>query len=108
MIEALYEKFKQLKIDETREVSDDYLELVFYSDDLAMWHEVLKDAFGQPHKPVGEKPTKEISKITKQFGGVFGNQTFYMKKDGGQNIGAMLWPWQDDEHITLKVFSFSE
>jgi len=45
----------------------------------------------------------EIEKAIASFGGIRGDQTLYFISDADGIILAMLWPWGDGSHITLKL-----
>jgi len=100
---AIIEKCEQLNILEERSSSDDYKELVFSHSDLQSWSKMLEEVLGPPVKPVGEEPTEEDVKSTKEYGGIYENQTLFKAELNGRIIIAMLWPWSDDAHITLKL-----
>ncbi|MFC1631523.1 hypothetical protein ACFL2I_03110 [Candidatus Omnitrophota bacterium] len=96
-------KCSNLPVDEKREVSDDYAELVFFNKELNQWNETIAGILGPAAKPSGEKPSDEDAQITEEFGGIFDNQTLFKKELPQSTIIAMFWPWQDEIHTTLKV-----
>lgn len=87
---------------EIRDSSNDYLELVFFAANLPQWEQALTQHLGAPAKPPGTAPSADDKSITKNYGGVQKNQTLFRGPATMPYI-AMLWPWQDGEHITLKV-----
>ena len=91
------------KISEKRSESPDYKELVFLNNDMPQWRGLLEEILGPACKPVGKEPTSEDKKMTQEFGGIRSDQTLYKKKDGDQTVIAMLWPWGDHQHTTLKL-----
>jgi hypothetical protein len=95
-----------LKIYERRETNDAYCEVVFFSQDLAEWKNVLSSFFGPAAKDRGAKPSKEHQKLTEDYGGIRSEQVLFVKhiETDGDTVIAMLWPWDDGEHITLKIF----
>ncbi len=95
--------FKGLTISEDRVDEESYKEMVFLFSDLEKWNKVLTSALNPPVKPVGMKPDKEHVKATEEYGAIRENQTLYKKDFAGQVIIAMLWPWSDGAHITLKL-----
>jgi len=99
----IIEKCSAFEICEKRSVSDDYCELVFLNKETEKWNKVLTEVLGPAVKPRKIRPSKEDSLITKNFGGVYDDQVLYKKEFGGINIIAMLWPWQDGVHTTLKI-----
>lgn len=88
---------------EKRAVSDTYYEKVFCNTELAAWEKVLTDLLGVPAKPPKIKPTREDLALTKDHGGITANQTLFRKKLDDATVIAMLWPWGDGEHTTLKA-----
>jgi hypothetical protein len=97
------ERCDTLKIYDERYIEDDYVEIVFYSKEIEEWHKILIDIFGPPIKPAGIKSTEEHLRLTEEYGGIYTNQTLYKKEFGEYTLIAMLWPWQDDVHTTLKM-----
>ena len=92
-----------LRVHEERYISDDYDELVIYNDEIDEWNKIFIDFFGDPIKPPGVKPTIKDLHLTRNYGSILINQTLF-KKDSVNNIViAMLWPWQDNVHTTLKI-----
>ncbi len=99
----ILQKVEGMKIVERRSVTDDYCELVFLSKDLDAWHNVIAEALGEPRKPAGTKPSDADQDLTMDTGGIWVGQTLFEKKFDKSTIIAKFWPWQDDEHITLKI-----
>ena len=99
----IIEKGSRLKVYEERCISDDYDEIVIYNKEMNEWHHIFKDFFGEPVKPVGAKPTADDLGITKAYGGIFNNQTLFKKECDDVLVIAMLWPWQNNVHTTLKI-----
>jgi len=64
---------------------------------------MFTEIFGKAVKPSGTKPTKEDSRLTENYGGVYANQILYKKEFNNTTIIAMFWPWQDSTHITVKL-----
>jgi len=97
------EKCHHLTIYQKRDVDPDYAEVVFLTKDLSEWTAVFTDVFGEPLSPAGTPPTPEITQLTKDYGGISAAQTLYKKDFSGKIVLAMLWPWQDNAHTTLKI-----
>ncbi|MDD4183267.1 MAG: hypothetical protein PHT53_05555 [Candidatus Omnitrophica bacterium] len=103
MIKDILSKISHVNINEKRTISEEYSELVFLNKDIEELYKVFAGIFGQPLKKQGAKPSKDILRLTKEYGGVWEDQTLF-KKDNEQNtIIAMFWPWQDNMHTTLKM-----
>jgi hypothetical protein len=95
----------KLKICEKRSIEANYIEIVFYSADAESWLSFLESFLGKAVKPAGKKPETAHSIIASNFGGIRGGQTLFAKEVNGVVTAAMLWPWSDEKHITLKAFS---
>ncbi|MBN2097931.1 MAG: hypothetical protein JW714_05625 [Candidatus Omnitrophica bacterium] len=93
-----------LKVDEQREVSDNYVEIVFLNTELAQWNKILSDVLGPALKPLGVESSEEALELTKDYGGIYDNQTLFKKDFADVTVAAMFWPWQDAQHTTLKIF----
>lgn len=94
-----------LTIEEDRQRSDNYCEVVILVAELDKWHQLLTNFLGEPIKPVGAKPNDIHKELTGEFGGININQILYSKKTSGGTYIAMLWPWQDHTLVTLKLIS---
>lgn len=94
---------KNLDFDMTRNDSDDYFEAVIKKSNLAKLVEVLEKKFGLPAWPSRNKLSKDIEMIVKKFGGLRNGQTLYFLMKEGRSLFAMLWPWQDNERVTVKI-----
>ena len=102
-IKEILNKCSELEVSEKRSVSDEYGEIVFYNRDIDEWSKILTGVLGEAIKPTGVKPAFDHLALTKDFGGIYKNQTMFKKDFESCNIMAMFWPWQDNEHTTLKV-----
>jgi len=92
-----------LTIDETRCDQDDYYEVVILNDEIEKWEKILTSILGPARKPRGVKPSKDDLSLTKASGGIRVNQTLFERSFGDYTIIAKFWPWDDDEHTTLKM-----
>jgi hypothetical protein len=102
-LEEIIDKCGGLSIREKRCVTEDYIELVFYSKELEKWSRIISDILGPANKPAGVKPTTDDLNLTKNSGGIRFDQTLYGKVFKDDIIIAMFCPWQDDLHTTLKM-----
>jgi len=41
--------------------------------------------------------------MIEEFGGIRPGQTLYFWNEGKDAVFAMLWPWQDGYHTTVKI-----
>ena len=94
---------RNLGVYERRSLSDEYCELVFFSQDLDAWLSILIGTLGEPRKPAGREPTQADLGLTSNTGGIWVNQTLFEKKIGGKTIIAKIWPWDDEQYMTLKM-----
>jgi hypothetical protein len=102
-LNEIVERCSGLNIDTKRELTDEYGELVFSSEDIKQWSEILAGILGPAVKPEGVKPAKEDKKITDDYGGIRRDQTLFRKEFNGVVIIAMFWPWDDGQSVTLKL-----
>lgn len=100
----LIEEVKRLKFKEVRKDAHDYFEAVVSGGELVKLIEVFQAYFGLPAYP-SEKALSLLAKnVIDKFGGIRPNQTLYLFHDDKKTIFAMLWPWMDGEHATIKIF----
>lgn len=102
-LKELTAQFCHLRVNEKRTSSPDYEEWVIYAEDLGKWSRILSDLLGPAVKPKGEKTTQEAFTLTVKFGGILEDQTLYHKKFGDMSVIAMLWPWKNNVHVTIKM-----
>ncbi|OGX34355.1 MAG: hypothetical protein A3C36_07605 [Omnitrophica WOR_2 bacterium RIFCSPHIGHO2_02_FULL_52_10] len=105
-LKQLTAQFCHLRVNEKRTSSPGYEEWVIYAEDLGKWNRILSDLLGPAVKPKGEKTTQEAFALTVKFGGILEDQILYHKKIGGVSVVAMLWPWKNNVHVTIKMASF--
>ena len=101
-------------IHEMRSSSDQYEELVLFSKDISGWKRILTEKLGPPvisaEKMEIDDASKEILaskkdaalKLAKSYGGIGKGQTLYYGTYDSTVISIMIWPWQDNAHVTLK------
>ena len=95
----LKDTVKELGVDTLRVENDNYLEAVIIKNKLTELILKLDNLLG----PAQGEPSVQAADVVKEFGGLIKGQTFYFWHEGKSFIFAMLWPWQDGEHITLKM-----
>ncbi len=103
MLKKIIEKCMTLNIYEKRTISDEYCELVYRNEDIEKLTDIFTDILGPVAKPPRCKPTKEDTILTKEYGGIYDNQTLFKGESQEAVIVAMLWPWSDGAHTTLKL-----
>jgi hypothetical protein len=102
-LNEIFSHLKHLEITETRNLSDEYVEIVFLNRELNEWHKTLTAQLGAPRKPAGTEPTQTDQQITRSTGGIWANQTLFEKSFGDVSVIAKFWPWGDEVHTTLKM-----
>ncbi len=103
MLKEIVEQCSGLGIYEKRDITDEYVELVFYNKEQDEWNRIFTDILGPVIKPAGLEPTEDDLRLTKDYGGIRINQTLFKKKFDGVTVIAMFWPWQDGMQTTLKI-----
>lgn len=103
ILKEIIEKCSTLSIAEVRSASEDSYELVFFSQETEQWSKLLSDVLGPAVKPKGVKPTQEQDDLTKDYGGIFADQTLFKKDFDNATVLGMFWPWQDNIHTTLNL-----
>ena len=101
-------------INEIRESSENYEELVFFSKDISHWNRILTEKLGPPliseenikiedsSKEILSSEKDDALKVANSLGGICKGQTLYYGTYNSTVILIMIWPWQDKEHVTLK------
>ena len=101
-------------INEIRESSENYDELVFFSKDISNWNRILTEKLGPPLISAEEIEIENSSenilsskkdaalKLADSFGGICQGQTLYYGTYNSTMILIMFWPWQDKKRVTLK------
>lgn len=95
--------FSDLKVVERRCISEDFVEIVFFSEEVDEWHRILKAFLDDPVKPKNQEPSEKDLAITANTGGIRLDQTLFEKKFEDTAIIAKFWPWKDNIHITLRM-----
>lgn len=94
---------RTVKFSEIREEGEDYFEAVLTKNELAGLTSTLNKFFGSPAWP-SEKPlSAQARKVVEDFGDIMEGQTLYFWQEGNDAVFAMLWPWGDKNHVTLKI-----
>jgi hypothetical protein len=101
--EELKSQIKSCKFDETRVDNNAFFEAVVGKANLEALNAKLSSIFGPPALPSGNKLSAEANDIVQHHGGVMAGQTLYFTHIDSAPVFAMLWPWGDKEHITVKI-----
>ncbi|PIP20864.1 MAG: hypothetical protein COX40_02455 [Candidatus Omnitrophica bacterium CG23_combo_of_CG06-09_8_20_14_all_40_11] len=90
--------FDMLRID-----SDNYFEAVIEKNELAKLTARLERLFGSTVWPSDKRLSLQVQEMIEEFGGIRPGQTLYFWNEGKDAVFAMLWPWQDGYHTTVKI-----
>ena len=101
--EEIMDGIKGIEFDPVRVKDQYYFEAIILRDKLPALTEKLEKLFGKQLVTSDNKLAPDAEKVAMAFGGVMGDQTFYFLKENEYSYFAMLWPWSDDCHITVKV-----
>lgn len=102
-LKEIIDCFSDLKVVEKRCITDDFVELVFQSQEVDQWHRILQAFLGEPVKPKGQEPSEKDLELTAKTGGIRLDQTLFEKEFQDGTIIAKFWPWMDNIHITLRM-----
>ena len=102
-LKKLVEDIKKLPLEEIRSDSDEGFEFVIKRTTLNKLDSSLQSFFGKVFKDAGAKPDKEATNLTAPYGGIYENQTLYVRKDTTGIFLGMIWPWGDGVLATVKI-----
>lgn len=97
------EAVKGIVFETVRVDGDKYFEAVIVNDNLPALTDKLDTLFGKAVWPGKNRLTAGIENTINDFGGVQKGQTLYFCQQTSRSVFAMLWPWQDNRRITLKI-----
>ena len=99
----LKNEVKGVAIDDLREDSENYFEAVVTKDELANLTSRLEEFLGPPIRSSKTSLSAKIKDTIREFGGIQPGQTLYLFQQDSETVFAMLWPWSDRNHTTLKI-----
>ena len=102
-LNEIFKRCNHLTIYDQRCVTDEFIELVFYNEDLPEWYKNIAAVLGEPRKAKNRQPNENDLKLTARTGGIRFEQTLFEKTFEEGTIIAKFWPWQDGTHTTLRV-----
>ena len=95
-------------IEEVREDTESYEQVVFLSKDMDNWNRILTEKLGPPLISAEEMGNEVLAedlafamKEVDSFGGIQKGQTLYYGMHETSKIIITLWPWQDGKQVTL-------
>lgn len=103
IFQKLKAEVKEVNFETVRTEKEDYFEAVILAIGMEKLVKILEGYLKQPVWPREDDLPEHIQEAIKEFGGVMKGQTLYYLKEGSSCIFAMLWPWQNKQHITLKM-----
>jgi hypothetical protein len=103
VLKKIFDRLSPMSIYEKRVFTDGYYELVFLNKEIDEWEQIFTDILGPAAKPPKVDPSDADLSLTREFGGIYVNQTLFKKEYGNKTIIAMFWPWDDPRYITLKI-----
>jgi len=80
-----------------------YFETVLIKTQVPGVMQKLQELLGTALWPSDGKIPPAINKVIADFGGIMGKQTLFGFEANGRVVFAMLWPWNDGLHVTLKM-----
>ncbi|MDP3142693.1 MAG: hypothetical protein Q8N14_01920 [Candidatus Omnitrophota bacterium] len=101
--EELKNEIKAISFEALREDSEDFFEAVLVKKDLEDLSSSLSKFFGAPAFPSDKPLSPQAQSVVADFGDIMDGQILYFWCQDANAIFAMLWPWGDKEHITLKM-----
>lgn len=101
--DELLEKVQKVPYQELREKTENFLEIVITKNELERLNLLLKEHFGNALKEEGQRTSPEANRYSEAYGGMRPNQTLYVRAGDTDVELAMLWPWEIDLFITVKV-----
>jgi len=96
-------QIKNVIFEAVREDCEDYFEAVITKEKLTELSCSLEKGLGAPAWPSKNRLESQVQKAIEEFGGIRAGQILYWGNQENVSLFAMLWPWQDAEHITLKM-----
>ena len=96
-------ELKHIRFDTLRMDSDNYFEAVVVKDEVEKLKVRLEKFLGLSAYPPKDRLSSQIEEAIEEFGGIRFDQSLYLRNEGKDTVFAMLWPWQDGCHTTVKI-----
>lgn len=96
-------ELKNISFITVREESKDYFEAVIEKGQLVNLALMLEKFLGPRIWPSGSKLSDEIEISIREYGGVIAGQELYFYRQNNEIVFAMLWPWSNGTHVTVKI-----
>lgn len=91
--------YKKVRVDMPQK-----LELVVLKDELDRLESILNHYFGEPLPSPNALPSRFTQETISFYGGIRPGQTLYCADEETLSEFAMLWPWEDETFVTVKIF----
>jgi hypothetical protein len=102
--DAVKSEVKEVNLDKLRTDADNYFEAVVIKDEMQKLTQSLEKFFGSPAWPApGSRLSLSMKQAVDRCGGIMPGQTLYFWSQGKDEVFAMVWPWQDGKHTTVKI-----
>lgn len=101
--DQIKDEVKNFRLDTLRIDCDNLFEAVVVKDELSKLVKRLEGFFGQPAWPSKERLSFKVRETVDVYGGIQPGQTLYFRNEKEGDLFAMLWPWQDGQHTTIKI-----
>jgi len=101
--DQLRTEVKGIDFDAVRRDDDHYFEGVIVRDGLAGLAVRLERYLGHPIWPSQSMLSEPVREIISPYGGIREGQELYLLSEENASVFAMLWPWGDGVHITLRL-----
>ena len=101
--DAIRRDMKEFSFETLRNDCDNFFEGVIFQQEIDKLKVQLGNLFGEPVYPSKNRLALNVRKTVDGLGGIMPGQVLYHKSLGTENIIAMLWPWKDGQHTTVKI-----
>jgi hypothetical protein len=101
--DQLRTEVKGIDFDAIRRDEDHYFEGVIVRDRLAGLTLRLERYLGHPVWPSKSMLSEQVRELLSPYGGIREGQGLYLFNEENCSVFAMLWPWGDGVHITLRL-----
>jgi hypothetical protein len=98
---------KEFEIDTLRIDADAQFEAVLFNKEMDKLRPRLENLLGSAVFPSQNDLSAQISQHIDAYGGIASGQTLFYTNIKNDVIFAMLWPWQDGLHTTIKIIQES-
>lgn len=97
------EEMKGIFFKSLREDTNEYFEAVAVKEEMPRLKEKLEKFFGAPVWPSQKEIPTRIEEAIAEYGGILPGQELYFLDKDNEVMFAMLWPWNDGKHATVKI-----